>query len=99
MKIKFKRIDHVQLTIPPAQKIKQGSFIPVCLVLRKQKNRDSLKASGGVWFKIAGGELHLGVETPPRPWLRASLVPKGRECKSPLLWGGLGWGYQKGTRV
>lgn len=62
MKINFIRIDHVQLTIPPGSEAAARKFYSGVLGLEEIPKPDSLKASGGVWFKIAGGELHLGTE-------------------------------------
>jgi catechol 2,3-dioxygenase-like lactoylglutathione lyase family enzyme len=63
MKINFIRIDHIQLTIPPNSEEEARKFYSGLLGLEEIPKPDSLKASGGVWFKIAGGELHLGTET------------------------------------
>jgi len=62
MKINFLRIDHVQIVIPQETEDKARKFYGGVLGLEEIEKPDSLKASGGVWFKIAGGELHLGVE-------------------------------------
>lgn len=63
MKIFFKRIDHVQITIPQGMEQEAREFYSGLLGLEEIDKPDSLKASGGVWFKIAGAELHLGVES------------------------------------
>jgi catechol 2,3-dioxygenase-like lactoylglutathione lyase family enzyme len=62
MKIFFKRIDHVQITLPKGKEGEARHFYTGILGLTEIEKPDSLKSSGGVWFKIAGGELHLGVE-------------------------------------
>lgn len=62
MKITFKRIDHVQITMPKGREDDARNFYSGILGLEETEKPDSLKASGGVWFKIAGAELHLGVE-------------------------------------
>jgi catechol 2,3-dioxygenase-like lactoylglutathione lyase family enzyme len=62
MKINFKRIDHVQLTIPKAAEERARKFYSGVLGLEEIEKPDSLKPSGGVWYKIGGAELHLGVE-------------------------------------
>ena len=64
MKIIFKRIDHVQITIPKGSEDEAREFYSDLLGLEEIEKPDSLKASGGVWFKIPGAELHLGVENP-----------------------------------
>jgi catechol 2,3-dioxygenase-like lactoylglutathione lyase family enzyme len=62
MKIIFKRIDHVQITLPKGKEEDARNFYSGILGLEETEKPDSLKASGGVWFKIADAELHLGVE-------------------------------------
>lgn len=62
MKINFKRIDHVQITIPEGKELEAREFYSGLLGLEEIEKPDSLKASGGVWFKIGDVELHLGVE-------------------------------------
>ena len=63
MHIIFKRIDHVQITIPRGAEDKARNFYSGILGLEEMEKPDSLKPSGGVWFKIADVELHLGVES------------------------------------
>lgn len=62
MKINFTAIDHVQITIPKGAEDRARKFYGGVLGLEEIEKPDSLKASGGVWFKVAGAELHLGVE-------------------------------------
>jgi catechol 2,3-dioxygenase-like lactoylglutathione lyase family enzyme len=62
MKINFIRIDHVQITIPPGSEETARKFYSGILGLEEIPKPDSLKASGGVWYKIGGAELHLGTE-------------------------------------
>ena len=62
MKINFKRVDHVQLTIPKDSEGIARKFYSGVLGLEEIEKPDSLKASGGAWFKIADAELHLGIE-------------------------------------
>jgi catechol 2,3-dioxygenase-like lactoylglutathione lyase family enzyme len=64
MKIIFKRIDHVQITIPKGREDEAREFYSGLLGLEEMGKPDLLKASGGVWYKISGAELHLGVEEP-----------------------------------
>jgi catechol 2,3-dioxygenase-like lactoylglutathione lyase family enzyme len=63
MKINFKRLDHVQISIPKGAEEKARRFYSGVLDLEEIEKPDSLKPSGGVWFKIADVELHLGVES------------------------------------
>src|SRR6266478_1590141 len=69
MKINFLRIDHVQIIIPRGAEDKARKFYGGVLGLEEIEKPDSLKASGGVWFKIAEAELHLGVEDSLTPAL------------------------------
>jgi|SRR4030095_6454352 len=62
MKINFKHIDHVQLTIPKGTEDRARKFYSGILGLEEIEKPDELKPSGGVWFKIGDVELHLGVE-------------------------------------
>jgi extradiol dioxygenase family protein len=60
--ITFKRIDHVQLCIPPGAEDDARKFYGGLLGLQEIPKPDSLVANGGLWYKIADVELHLGVE-------------------------------------
>jgi catechol 2,3-dioxygenase-like lactoylglutathione lyase family enzyme len=62
MKITFNRIDHIQVTIPKGSEDRARKFYSGVLGLEEIEKPDELKPSGGVWFKIGGAELHLGVE-------------------------------------
>lgn len=62
MKINFVNIDHVQLTIPKDSESRARKFYGGVLGLEEIEKPEALKASGGVWFKVAEAELHLGVE-------------------------------------
>jgi catechol 2,3-dioxygenase-like lactoylglutathione lyase family enzyme len=62
MKIKFRKIDHLQIVMPKGAEKKARDFYTGLLGLEEIEKPDSLKANGGVWFKIAGAELHLGID-------------------------------------
>lgn len=62
MKIDIKRIDHVQICIPKGGEDEARRFYSGILGLEEIEKPDSLKPSGGVWFKAGNAELHLGVE-------------------------------------
>ncbi len=62
MKINFINVDHVQLTVPKDSEGIARKFYGGVLGLEEIEKPDSLKSSGGVWFKIAEAELHLGIE-------------------------------------
>lgn len=63
MKINFKKIDHIQLTIPKGAEDKARKFYSGILGLEEIEKPELLKPSGGVWFKAGDIELHLGVES------------------------------------
>jgi catechol 2,3-dioxygenase-like lactoylglutathione lyase family enzyme len=63
MKIKFNRIDHVQICIPKGAEDEARKFYSGLLGLEEIEKPDSLKSSGGVWYIAGNVELHLGVES------------------------------------
>lgn len=84
MKINFKRIDHVQICIPKGAEDEARKFYGRVLGLEEIEKPDSLKASGGVWFKIGDVELHLGMEnnqvkTKAHPAFEIENIDKVRE--------------------
>ena len=62
MKINFKRLDHVQLCIPPGAEPQARDFYAGLLGLRELEKPDALKGRGGLWFEIADIQLHVGAE-------------------------------------
>lgn len=60
--IQFKRLDHVQICIPKGSEEEARKFYAGLLGLEEIEKPDSLKPNGGIWFRTAGIELHLGVE-------------------------------------
>lgn len=64
MKINFKRLDHVQIIIPKGSEDKARNFYGGLLGLEEIQKPESLRSTGGVWYKFTGGELHLGARTP-----------------------------------
>jgi catechol 2,3-dioxygenase-like lactoylglutathione lyase family enzyme len=62
MKINFKRLDHVQLCFPPGGEARAREFYGGLLGLTEIEKPASLRANGGMWFEVAGVQLHLGVE-------------------------------------
>jgi catechol 2,3-dioxygenase-like lactoylglutathione lyase family enzyme len=62
MKINFRRLDHVQLCIPPDAEGRAREFYGGLLGLAEIEKPAPLKANGGLWFRIAGIQLHIGVE-------------------------------------
>ncbi|HXG91295.1 MAG TPA: VOC family protein [Blastocatellia bacterium] len=62
MRIKFKRLNHVQLTIPAGEQERARRFYGRLLGLEEIEKPDELKSRGGLWFVIADIQLHIGVE-------------------------------------
>jgi catechol 2,3-dioxygenase-like lactoylglutathione lyase family enzyme len=62
MKINFQRLDHVQLCIPPEAEGRAREFYGGLLGLPEIEKPEPLRARGGLWFEIAGIQLHIGVE-------------------------------------
>ncbi|MFN2596494.1 MAG: VOC family protein [Pyrinomonadaceae bacterium] len=62
MKINFKRLDHVQLCCPRDGETRARDFYGGLLGLREIEKPEPLRARGGMWFEIAGVQLHIGVE-------------------------------------
>ena len=62
MKIRIKRLDHVQICIPFGEEEQAREFYTCVLGLEEIEKPDVLKPNGGLWFKIADIQLHIGVE-------------------------------------
>lgn len=62
MKIHIKRLDHVQICIPFGEEERAREFYKRVLGLEEIEKPDALKPNGGLWFKIADVQLHIGVE-------------------------------------
>ncbi|HEY0100789.1 MAG TPA: VOC family protein, partial [Pyrinomonadaceae bacterium] len=62
MKIKIKRLNHVQLCVPPGAEERAREFYGRLLGLREIEKPAPLRANGGLWFEIADIQLHIGVE-------------------------------------
>jgi catechol 2,3-dioxygenase-like lactoylglutathione lyase family enzyme len=60
--IVFNRINHVQICIPPGAENDARSFYTDLIGLQEIPKPPSLTANGGLWYKIADVELHIGVE-------------------------------------
>jgi catechol 2,3-dioxygenase-like lactoylglutathione lyase family enzyme len=60
--IEFKRIDHVQLSIPKGKEDEARAFYTDVLGLKEKPKPASLMANGGLWYQLPGAELHLGIE-------------------------------------
>jgi catechol 2,3-dioxygenase-like lactoylglutathione lyase family enzyme len=62
MKIKIKRLNHVQLCVPPGAEPEAREFYGQLLGLAEIEKPAPLRANGGLWFEIADIQLHIGVE-------------------------------------
>ena len=62
MKINIKRLDHVQLCVPPGAEKRAREFYGGLLGLTEIEKPAPLRANGGLWFEIADIQLHIGVE-------------------------------------
>jgi catechol 2,3-dioxygenase-like lactoylglutathione lyase family enzyme len=62
MRPNFKRLDHVQICIPPGAEDTAREFYGGLLGLQEIEKPAPLRANGGLWFQIADIQLHIGVE-------------------------------------
>jgi catechol 2,3-dioxygenase-like lactoylglutathione lyase family enzyme len=64
-------LDHVQLAAPPGCEQAARDFYGDLLGLQELDKPPALQASGGVWFALAGGQLHIGIQDPFVPATKA----------------------------
>jgi catechol 2,3-dioxygenase-like lactoylglutathione lyase family enzyme len=62
MKITFRRLDHVQVCVPPGAEASAREFYGGVLGLEEVEKPEALKGRGGMWYEIADVQLHVGVE-------------------------------------
>lgn len=62
MSINIKRLDHIQVCIPPGEEDNARDFYTEILGLNEIEKPDSLKPNGGLWYEAGDIELHIGVE-------------------------------------
>jgi catechol 2,3-dioxygenase-like lactoylglutathione lyase family enzyme len=67
----FKRIDHVQLAMPPGKEQTARSFFSGILGMNEIPKPHELSKRGGCWFASGGVQIHLGVEVDFRPARKA----------------------------
>lgn len=65
MRIRFKRLNHVQIMIPPGAESAAREFYGGLLGLAEIEKPDVLKPGGGMWFQIADVQLHISIEDEP----------------------------------
>jgi catechol 2,3-dioxygenase-like lactoylglutathione lyase family enzyme len=63
-------LDHVQIAAPPGCEGPAREFYGGLLGLPELEKPAGVRDSGGVWFELAGGQLHIGVQ--------AAFVPAGK---------------------
>lgn len=59
----IKRINHVQITIPPGAEDAARAFYCVALGLSEIPKPESLAGRGGFWLAIGDGQIHVGTES------------------------------------
>lgn len=64
-------IDHVQLAMPAGGEAEARAFYHGVLGLPEVAKPESLRASGGVWFRAGPVRVHLGVTPEFQPALKA----------------------------
>jgi catechol 2,3-dioxygenase-like lactoylglutathione lyase family enzyme len=64
-------IDHVQVAAPPGCEAEARAFYGGLLELEELPKPEQLLARGGCWFRAGTSELHVGVEEPFAPALKA----------------------------
>jgi catechol 2,3-dioxygenase-like lactoylglutathione lyase family enzyme len=67
VKINFKRLDHVQVCIPRGAEGEAREFYGGLLGLEEIEKPEAIKKNGGMWYSVAGAQLHVGVEDPVAP--------------------------------
>ena len=64
-------IDHLQIAAPKGCEAAARRFFGDVLGLREIEKRAALRAREGCWFRIGSRQLHIGVEEPFRPAIKA----------------------------
>lgn len=62
MKIKFKRLNHIQICIPKNEEEKGRAFYCGILGLKEIEKPERMKINGGFWVEIADIQIHIGTE-------------------------------------
>lgn len=58
----FKKLNHIQICIPPNQEDKAKKFYIDILKLKEIEKPDILKKKGGFWLEAADIQLHISIE-------------------------------------
>lgn len=64
-------IDHVQIAAPKGCEATARNFFGGLLCLEEMQKPGPLAARGGCWFRVGSRQLHVGVEEPFRPAIKA----------------------------
>jgi catechol 2,3-dioxygenase-like lactoylglutathione lyase family enzyme len=64
-------IDHVQVAAPVGCENAARAFYGALLELEELPKPAALRSRGGCWFRVGAQELHVGVEDPFAPALKA----------------------------
>ncbi|MDA0183997.1 VOC family protein [Solirubrobacter phytolaccae] len=64
-------LDHVQIAAPPGCEKAARRFYGELLGLAELPKPEPLRARGGVWFAVGAQQLHVGIEEPFQPALKA----------------------------
>ena len=62
MNINFKKLDHLQICIPPGMEDKAREFYTTILGLTEIPKPAQLLVNGGLWYQIADIQLHIGTD-------------------------------------
>lgn len=62
MKIKFNRLNHIQMCIPHGQEDRGRDFYCGILGLLEIDKPDNMKANGGFWLEVADLQIHISTE-------------------------------------
>jgi catechol 2,3-dioxygenase-like lactoylglutathione lyase family enzyme len=65
------RLDHVQIAAPPDCEAAARRFFGDLIGLPELAKPEALRGRGGVWFALGEQQLHVGVEAPFSPALKA----------------------------
>jgi catechol-2,3-dioxygenase len=63
MNINFIKLDHIQICIEPGKEDEARKFYGTVLGLIEIPKPERLLANGGLWYSVAGIQLHIGTDT------------------------------------
>ena len=67
-------IDHLQIAAPKGCEAEARRFFGALLGLQEIEKPAPLRLRGGCWFRIGSRQLHIGVEEPFQPAIKAHLA-------------------------